>query len=161
MPSTPASLNVSYISPDWRGVALSNFTLSPFVLDDTLLASVEGFIQGIKFPEGDPRRVQAFQSSAWDAKKVGDQADRSAVHWAGQAIPFGSAEHHQLVGRAVRTRIMQSDGLRSVLVSTQGMTLTHDTGHGSEPAVTSLPASVFCRLLTELRDDLLADGDAT
>ncbi|MBB5216161.1 hypothetical protein [Parapusillimonas granuli] len=158
MPATPSSLNVAYTSTDWRGVALSNFTLSPFVLDDTLLASVEGFIQGIKFPEDDPRRAQAFHSSAWDAKRAGEQAGRSAVYWSGQSIPFGSIEHHRLVARAVRARITQSLGLRTVLMSTKGMTLVHDTGHGPEPAVTSLPAAMFCATLAQLRDELLAEA---
>lgn len=156
MSAARASLNVSYTSTDWRGVVLSNFSLSPFVLDDSLFASVEGFIQGIKFPEGDPLRAKAFQSSAWDAKQWGDRADRRAVYWAGQVIPFGSSEHHQIVGRAVRARIMQSLGLQRVLLSTEDMTLTHDTGHGPEPALTSLPAAVFCEILTELRGELLA-----
>ena len=158
MQTTPPSLNVSYISTDWRGVALSNFSLSPFVLDDTLFASVEGFIQGTKFPQGDPRRDQAFQSSAWDAKKLGEQADRSGAYWADKCIAYGSTEHHQLIERAIRARIEQSVGLRKVLTSTVGLTLIHDTGHGSESAVTSLPAAVFCKILTDLRDALLA-GD--
>jgi hypothetical protein len=32
------SLNVSAISSDWRGVALSNFLLSPFVFGERLFA---------------------------------------------------------------------------------------------------------------------------
>lgn len=155
--STPdPCLNVAYTSTDWRGVALSNFSLSPFLFDGVLLASVEGFIQGLKFPEGDARREQAFQSSAWEAKQAGEQADKTAAYWAGKHMPFGSPEHHQLVGRAVRTRIEQSPGLRQVLISTKGLVLKHETGHGPEPVVTSLPATIFCKVLTDLRDELIA-----
>lgn len=149
-------LNVAYTSTDWRGVALSNFSLSPFVFDDQLFASVEGFIQGLKFPEGDARREQAFQSCAWEAKKIGERADKSAAYWAGECMAFGSTEHHRLVGRAVRVRIEQSPGLCQVLISTKGLELVHETGYGPEPAITSLPAAVFCRVLTDLRDELLA-----
>lgn len=155
MPTTLSSLNVSAISTDWRGVALSNFSLSPFVLDGILLASVEGFIQGIKFPEGDPRRAAAFHSSAWDAKNLGNQADRSAVYWAGVRIAYGGAEHHQLIGRAIRARIEQSVGLQKALASTEGLTLVHDTGSAAESPTTSLPAVVFCKILTDLREELL------
>ncbi|MGB6103119.1 MAG: hypothetical protein WBF88_04640 [Pusillimonas sp.] len=154
MPETRSSLNVSFTSTDWRGVALSNFSLSPFVLDGDVFASVEGFIQGIKFPEDDPRREQAFQSSAWDAKHFGDQADRSAVYWNKERIGYGSTEHHQLIERAIRARIEQSVGLRAILLATHGLTLIHDTGHGPDSPKTSLPAAVFCRILTELRDEL-------
>ena len=73
---------------DWRGQALSNFCLSPFVLDGALYASIEGFIQGIKFPEDDPVRAAAFQASGWDAKRLGDGARRDAVHWQGARSPM-------------------------------------------------------------------------
>src|SRR5690606_4651517 len=129
--------------------------LSPFVLDDILFASIEGFIQGIKFREDDPRRTQAFESSAWDAKHIGEQADRSGAYWAGVCIAYGSAEHHDLVARAIRARIEQCTGLRRVLMSTEGLTLIHETGHGPESPNTSLPATVFCGILTELRKELL------
>lgn len=151
------SLNVSSTSNDWRGVALSNFPLSPFMLDGNLFASIEGFIQGIKFPDGDQRRIQAFQSSGWDAKNLGEQADRSGAYWANQRIPYGSDDHHRLIARAIRARIEQSAGLREVLTSTIGLTLVHETGHQEAPT-TSLPAVVFCRVLSDLRDELSADG---
>src|SRR5690606_32746201 len=121
-------------------------------------ASVEGFIQGLKFPEGDERREQAFHASAWDAKQLGEQADKITAYWAGKHMAFGSTEHHQLVGRAVRTRIEQSPGLCQVLMSTKGLVLKHETGHGPEPAITSLPATVFCEVLADLRDELLANA---
>jgi len=102
------TLNVSSTSTDWRGLALSNFGLSPFVLDGMLFASVEGFVQGIKFPEGDPRREAAFASSGWPAKHLGDTADRSGAYWGGVCLPYGSPDHHRLIEQAIRARIAQS-----------------------------------------------------
>lgn len=147
-------LNISSTSADWRGLALSNFGLSPFVLDDMLFASVEGFIQGIKFAENDPRRLQAFQLSGWEAKHLGDQADRSGAYWNGQCLPYGSTQHHQLIESAIRARIEQSIGLQRALLSTSGLELVHDTGR-AEASTTSLPATVFCRILTAIREELL------
>jgi len=157
MGSTEKTLNVSSTSTDWRGLALSNFGLSPFVLDGVLLASVEGFIQGIKFPEGDPKREAAFASSGWPAKQFGDTADRSGVYWGGVCLPYASPDHHRLIERAMRARIAQSEGLQEALKSTAHVALIHDTGAGTESPTTSLPASVFCRILTEIRAELLAD----
>ncbi|WP_202120921.1 hypothetical protein [Streptomyces sp. BA2] len=57
------AFNISSSSADWRGLALSNFGLSPFVLNQTVYASLEGFIQGIKFEPGGARRERAFNSS--------------------------------------------------------------------------------------------------
>lgn len=152
------TVNVSSTSSDWRGVALSNFMLSPFSLDGTLFASIEGFIQGIKFPLGDPRREQAFVSSGWDAKHLGDTADRSGAYWSGQKLAYGSPEHHQLIERALRARIAQNTGLAQVLASTAGAALVHVTGHEPESPTTSLPAKVFCRILNEMREEILSDG---
>ena len=154
MTSTVPVLNVSSTSNDWRGVALSNFVLSPFVFDDKLFASIEGFIQGIKFREDDPRRARAFGLSGWDAKRLGDQADRSGAYWKGACLSYGSAQHHRLIEAAIRARIAQSPGLQAALLSTAGMTLVHDTGQPEAPT-TSLPASVFCRILTDVRNELL------
>ncbi len=149
------SLNISAVSDDWRGVALSNFVLSPFILEGRLFASVEGFIQGIKFPEQDPRRERAFTLSAWDAKKLGGEAGLEGVYWRGECLPYGSERHHQLIASAIRARILQSEGLRQALISTQGLVLVHETGAPDSPK-TSLPTPVFCRIINELRDELLS-----
>jgi len=148
------TVNVSSTSTDWRGLALSNFGLSPFVLDETLFASVEGFIQGIKFPEGDSKRDAAFASSGWRAKSLGDTADRSGAYWGGVRLTYGSPDHHRLIERAIRARIGQSKGLQEALKSTGDAALIHDTGAAESP-MTSLPAAVFCRILSEIRAELL------
>lgn len=158
MGQTETTFNVSSTSSDWKGVALSNFQLSPFSIGGKFFASVEGFIQGIKFPEGDPRREQAFVASGWDAKHLGDTADRSGAYWNGQKLVYGSSEHHQLIEKAIRARIAQNSGLAQVLASTAGSTVVHRVGNEPESPTTSLPAVVFCRILTEIRDELLADG---
>jgi hypothetical protein len=54
----------------------------------------------------------------------------------------------------MRARISQSKGLQEALKSTGNATLIHETG-ASESPITSLPASVFCRILREIRAELL------
>lgn len=54
----------------------------------------------------------------------------------------------------MRARISQSKGLQEALKSTGNATLIHETGVAESP-MTSLPASVFCRILTEIRAELL------
>jgi|GEM_PF-191329 len=148
---TPKTINVAFTSDDWRGVALSNFSLSPFELDGVPLASVEGFIQGIKFPPGHPSRAQAFVSSAWEAKACGKGADKQFAYWGEARIEFGSGAHHRLVERALRARFAQNEGLRRLLASTRGLDIRHQTGEGPEPERTSLPAALFCRILSDIR----------
>ncbi|WP_331284293.1 PAS domain S-box protein [Castellaniella denitrificans] len=156
---TRKTINVAFTSDEWRGVALSNFSLSPFELDGVSLASVEGFIQGIKFPPGHPARERAFVSSAWEAKACGQGADKRFAYWGGAQIEFGSDAHHRLVERALRARFVQNEGLRRVLASTRGLDILHQTGEAPEPERTSLPAALFCRILSDIRDAAQEPGD--
>ncbi len=148
-------LNIQSGSRDWRANILSNFPNSPFELDDVLLVSVEGFIQGIKFPENDPRREEAFKLWGSDAKKYGPQAAQSYgydfVYWGGKKYFYGTDEHHALIERAIRARFLHNQGAFMALLKTKGMRLVHEVG--PESVHTSLPAKVFCRILTEIRDN--------
>ena len=158
MTPTEQTLNISSTSNDWRGLALSNFGLSPFVLDGVLFASVEGFIQGIKFREGDPQRDAAFASSGWPAKHLGDTADRSGAYWDGACLPYGSPEHHRLIERAIRARIAQSKGLQAALKSTVGLTLIYDTGAGAECIDNVVSGLGILPDFTDMRKELLTSG---
>lgn len=149
-----AILNISSQSDDWRASRLSNFSADPFVLDGEQMASVEGFIQGTKFPIGHPARQQAFQAVGVKAKWLGKKAERKWVWWSRQVIPYGSNEHRQLIERAIRAKFEQNDGATKALLATEGMTLTHDLGHPESPN-TSLPAKVFCEILTRIREEAI------
>lgn len=149
-------LNIGSKSDDWRAKRLSNFSADPFVLNGIQFASVEGFIQGTKFPENDPRRKQAFQSVGKDAKRFGRDAERRFVWWQSQIISYGSPEHHRLIERAIRAKFEQNPEALKALTATKGMTLTHDLGHPESPN-TSLPATVFCDILTRIREEHLSN----
>lgn len=155
------TLNVNSRSEDLRGRELSNFMIRPFVLDDVKLKSVEGFIQGTKFPEGHPSREKAFGSAGIEAKKMGyDLAyggGNTCIWWKGEKIVYGSAEHHQLIARAIEASFRQNPWAFMLLRSTRGLKLTHEVGGSPDSA---LPADVFCAILEKLRDenDAAADG---
>ncbi len=146
------TLNVSSNSEDWRARRLSNFSYDPFILDGEKLLCVEGFIQGIKFPEKSPLRKQAFQEVGMHAKLLGKQAHNKFVWWKGKKIKYGSRRHHQLIARAIKAKFYQNDGAMMTLMCTKEMVLTHEVG--SESPQTSLPSKVFCKILTEIRDSL-------
>ncbi len=70
-------INVSSGSVDKAARRLSNFSKDGFVIDGMEMASVEGFVQGIKFPEfpeEDTRREITFRLSGFEAKSVGNEA---------------------------------------------------------------------------------------
>lgn len=148
-------LNVSSQSPDWRGRFLSNFWPSFFVLDGEEFSSVEGFIQGIKFPEGDLNRVAAFRSVMGEAKKLGKKAERKYVWWKGERLLYGSTEHLALIERAIHAKFDQNREFRYALQETKDMRLVHQIPERKD---TSLPAKLFCRILTYLRREYKLSG---
>jgi len=147
-------LNIGSKSDDWRACRLSNFSADAFMLNGERMASVEGFIQGIKFPEGHLARQQAFESVGVGAKRMSKKAERRFVWWKGRAISYGSSEHHELIERSIRAKFEQNETAMDALLATRGMTITHDLGH-SAPPNTSLPAKVFCGILTRIREETL------
>lgn len=153
MPDENPYVNISSTSEDWRGRALANFSLSLFVFKGTLFASIEGFIQGMKFPESDSRRMQAFYLAGWAAKRLGEQTGRRGVYWEGQCLAHGSKPHQQLIEVVIRARVAQSTGLQKVLLSTEDVVIIHDTGQSESPTI-SLPGVDFCRVMTDIRDEL-------
>ena len=145
------TLNVGGTPGDPRSARLSNFSPDSFRLDGIFCASVEGFIQGVKWPEGDAKRTTAFGSVGGKAKRCGKGAERKWVWWQGSQISFGSQAHHALIERAIRAKFEQNRSALMLLVDTRGLTLIHDLGHPVDPQ-TSLPGAVFCAILTRIRD---------
>ncbi len=145
------TLNITAGSNDPRERIPSNLSIRVFVLDGVCLRSPEGFIQGIKFPVGDPRREEAFAAAGLRAKAYGKQAERRFVWWNGKRIDYGSPEHRALIERAITESFVQNPYAYAILQSTRGMVLTHDTGE-PDPPNSSLPREEFCRILTALRD---------
>lgn len=148
--------NIGGTRPQDMAAALcSNFPRMPFVVDDVELASLEGFVQGIKFPVGDERREKAFGLSGRQAKRIGRKAERIFVWWQGMEIPYGSPAHHALIERALRAKFGQLPEAMQALLATEGTELVHDLGH-AESSHTSLPSAVFCAILTRIREERLA-----
>ncbi|MBI2109334.1 MAG: hypothetical protein HYT93_04165 [Parcubacteria group bacterium] len=145
------TLNIGSKSKDWRAQRLSNFSADSFVIDGIRFASVEGFIQGTKFPTNDPRREQAFQSVGRTAKRFGKNAERKFIWWRSGVLSYGSQAHHRLIEKAIRAKFEQNSEALEALIATRGMTLVHDLGHPESPN-TSLPAKVFCDILTRIRE---------
>jgi peptidoglycan/xylan/chitin deacetylase (PgdA/CDA1 family)/predicted NAD-dependent protein-ADP-ribosyltransferase YbiA (DUF1768 family) len=134
---------------------LSNFAPTPFTFRGRRYASVEGFWQAMKYPEGpdDPRaaaaegvawphtRDEVAQMVAFEAKAAGDAASRNmrrlGVDWVsfeGRRFPYRPAqpgEHYQLIVAAMRAKLEQNPEVRRLLLSTGDLVLKPD--HRQEP----------------------------
>ena len=156
------TLNIASYSEDWRSRLLSTFAHTPFELrcGSTLIrcASVEGFWQGLKFPEWSPERERVFALWGVEAKRAGASAPSSdEVELCGERVPTGSPKHHALAERAMRAKLEQNGEVRRALDATRGLRLTHelvDENGAPVPDSITLPAAVFCAIWTRLRDEV-------
>jgi hypothetical protein len=156
------TLNIASYSDDWRARLLSSFAHTPFELrcGSTVIrcASVEGFWQGLKWPEGSAERTRAFGLWGIDAKLAGAGAPDGSIDYCGRRVPRGQVEHHAVAESAMRAKLAQNPDVRQALLATIGLRLTHDLvddrGHPVADSVT-LPKDTFLGIWGRLRDELV------
>jgi len=152
---------------------LSNFAATPFKFKGKRYASVEGFWQMMKYPEGpdDERakfpgnewkftRAQVANMTSFEAKNAGSLADanmkRMGITWvtfAGKKMEYRPAkpgEHYRLIVAATRAKVAQNPEVRRVLLATGDLILRPD--HHQEP---NPPAAWrYYEILTQIRTEL-------
>jgi len=152
---------------------LSNFAPTPFTFRDKRYASLEGFWQMMKYPEGDddPRakfpgltwaytRDQVAQLVSVEAKKAGTLAEENmkkmGIDWVtfeGKRMEYRSAEpgeHYRLIVAATWEKVRQNPDVKKVLLATGDLVLKPDHYQGPNPP----PAWRYYDILTEIRGQL-------
>ncbi len=137
--------------------ALSNFAPHPFVLDGVAIASMEGFLQSLKFSNPEMQKhVCTLVGRAAKSKGQGKNWQRHGIlHWQGSEIDRFSEEYQQLLDRAFEAMYTTNTSARKALLATGNSTLLHSKGKKS-PRDTILTRSEFCSRLTRLRERLKA-----
>jgi predicted NAD-dependent protein-ADP-ribosyltransferase YbiA (DUF1768 family) len=128
---------------------LSNFAATPFTYREVRYASLEGFWQMMKYPEGpdDPRarfpgltwthtRAQVAQLTAFEAKQAGDLAEQNmkamGIDWVSfegrqfPARPAEPGEHYRLIVEATEAKVRQNPTVQKVLLATGDLVLRPD-----------------------------------
>ena len=143
---------------------VSNFADTHFTFEGKQFRSAEAFIHYIKYPEGHPEKKKVAKLFGKEAKQgvirqIREEINRKfrngelpLVYWQGQEIKWRSPQHYQLIKQALRAKFQQNSEAYDQLMATGDRKLIHDTGRQENPH-TSLPASEFTRILTELRDE--------
>ena len=128
---------------------ISNFALTPFVLDALPYASIEGFWQGLKFPDEVNRRrlAELNGSEAKDAGLYAPKADH--VAYLGQDIRVGTWDHWQLMERACRAKFEQNEEAAQALISTGARPLIHRMRNDSR----SIPGVIMAEIWMRIRDE--------
>jgi predicted NAD-dependent protein-ADP-ribosyltransferase YbiA (DUF1768 family) len=142
-------LNVSSRSPMPLRLA-SNFAHTPFVLDGLRYASIEGFWQGLKFPDKtDRRRLAALHGSA--ARDAGFHAPPSeTLLYNGARTRIGTWEHWQLMERACMAKFSQHAGAREALLATGKQALVHRV----KPDSKNIPGVIMADIWMRIRERL-------
>jgi len=152
---------------------LSNFAAAPFTFRAQRYASLEGFWQMMKYPEGpeDPRarfpglhwaftRQQVAQMTGFEAKRAGTLGEANMkqmgiawVSFEGQRFDYRPAtpgEHYRLIVAATREKLHQNPEVRRVLLATGNLILKPD--HHQE---SNAPAAWrYCEILMQIRAEL-------
>jgi predicted NAD-dependent protein-ADP-ribosyltransferase YbiA (DUF1768 family) len=152
---------------------LSNFAAAPFTFHGQRYASLEGFWQMMKYPEGDadPRaqfpgltwthtREEVAQMTAFEAKRAGDLGEKNmkamGISWVTfeglrmEYKPAQPGEHYRLIVAATREKVRQNPDVKKVLLATGDLILKPD--HHQEPGAPA--AWRYFEILTQIRSEL-------
>lgn len=149
---------------------LSNFAATPFEYDGQHYASVEGFWQMMKYPEGpkDERakvkwphtREEVAAMTAFDAKAAGSEANalmkKLGIDWVtyrGKKMPYyenAKGDFYQLILAAEWAKVKQNPNVRDLLKRTGTLKLRPD--HHQEPTVA--PAWRYHEIWMEIRNQI-------
>jgi len=131
--------------------ALSNFAPHPFELDGVQIASMEGWLQSLKFKNPEMQKhvctlvgltaKRAGRKKAWWRYQV--------LYWQGVEYKRDSDEYQGLLDRAYEALAL-NEGFRRALVATGDATLKHSIGRTNSKE-TVLTQSEFCNRLMRLR----------
>jgi predicted NAD-dependent protein-ADP-ribosyltransferase YbiA (DUF1768 family) len=152
---------------------LSNFAPTPFVFHGQCYASLEGFWQMMKYPEGpaDPRatspditwqhtRAEVAEMVGFEAKAAGDLASQNmtilGIDWVsleGRRMTYRTperGEHYALIVAATREKVRQNPNVRAILLATGDLVLRPD--HHQPPDAP--PAWRYHEILMMIRAEL-------
>jgi len=139
----------------YPAAALSNFSPHPFTVDGVACASMEGFLQSVKYSNPEMQKhvcTLVGKKAKFKGKKKKWFRDQT-LYWLGQPIERRSAEYQELLDRAFGAMFEQSDSFRNALKASGNATFTHSMGKNDESR-TVLTNREFIRRLTELRNRL-------
>ncbi|ARB05935.1 hypothetical protein fHeYen901_162 [Yersinia phage fHe-Yen9-01] len=134
--------------------ALSNFSPHPFVMDGVFCASMEGFLQSLKFSSVEMQEhvcTLVGKAAKFKGKKKKWFRDQT-LWWKG--VPMQrSSEMYQNVLTKAYDALGENKSFQNALLATQKATLTHSMGR-SKINETVLTEREFCNQLYRLRNML-------
>lgn len=137
---------------------LSNFTPHPFIIDGVQCASMEGFLQSLKFDK--PHiQIEVCKMIGLQAKRRGQKRNKNwkrvqKLWWQGQEFNRQSDEYQELLDRAFEA-LAENSGFKKALLATGKNPLKHSIGKNKK-SDTVLTESEFCSRLIKIRNELMS-----
>ena len=138
----------------WPSTALSNFAPHAFVIDGIECASMEGFLQSLKFssPEMQREVCKLVGKAAKFKGKKKKWFRTQTLYWQGTEIKRDSSEYQELLDRAFN-ELGKNESFKKALLATGNATLTHSIGKRKQNE-TVLTIQEFTFRLNRLRNTL-------
>lgn len=160
----PANVTLSFESGDLRVLGFSDeevMAVGARIGIEFSIASVEGFLQGLKI--SDPRMQEvAFQKSGKESKSAakGLEVDPAGdIFFLGKRLQRCSMAHKALIEYSIWVKLFCDATSREALLWTGDAEITHNLGKfDAKPGKTTLPKQVFVRILTEIREELRSEN---
>ena len=138
--------------------ALSNFAPHPFIFRGFEVASMEGFLQGLKFKSPE-MQAEIFKKVGIGAKRAGAKKrwqPTQTLWFQGEAIKRESQAYQDLLDEAYNAMFDQNTKARKALMASQNAVLKHSIGR-TNPKETVLTVREFCGRLMKIRDRIRAE----
>lgn len=133
---------------------LSNFAPNPFKIDGVRCASMEGFLQSLKFDkehiEEEVCKMVGKQAKFRGKKRNKAWKSRQTLWWRGVAYKRNSDEYQELLDRAYKA-LSKNRKFMKALKSTMKSNLKHSIG-SSKIKDTVITEREFCSRLEKLRN---------
>jgi len=132
--------------------ALSNFSPHPFIFDGVECASMEGFLQSLKFKSAE-MQVEVCKLVGKAAKFRGKPKKwfkTQILYWKGKEIKRDSQEYQLLIEQAYYQMYRDSESFRKALLASGDAVLKHSIGK-NKINETVLTTREFCGILSALR----------
>lgn len=130
---------------------LSNFASNPFTIDGIYCASMEGFLQSLKFKDS-AMQVEICKLIGFGAKKAGygkNWQKYQTLYWQDNFYKRSSIEYQELLDRAYG-ELSKNEQFKKALLATGNNNLTHSIGKRKE-SETILTKTEFCSRLMSIR----------
>lgn len=131
---------------------LSNFAPHEFDIDGIHCASMEGFLQSLKFPDPEQQKTVCAMKG-FKAKQTGSEQNwqkHQILYWKGKRIVRRSAEYQRLLDKAYM-ELLKNEDYRAALRASGNATLIHTVGKMRE-GETVLTIREFVHRLNWCRD---------